>query len=77
MLLFSLNSDEPIFRVITASYMVFIYVLGLFRCIYCIDAAYLEEPLYLEVDLEDFGSELGKSCHFDHIVVPIYKIMFI
>lgn len=57
--------------------MVFIYVLALFLCVSRVDAVDPEEPLYLEVDLEDFGSELGKSCHFDHIAVLIYKIMFI
>jgi hypothetical protein len=57
--------------------MVFIYVLALFLCVSRVDAVDPEEPLYLEVDLEDFGSELGKSCHFDHIAALIYKIMFI
>ena len=51
--------------------MVFIYLLALFLCVCCVDAADLEEPLYLEVDLDDFGSEQGKSYHFDHIAVPI------
>jgi hypothetical protein len=57
--------------------MVFIYVLALFLCICRVDTAYPEEPLYLEVDPGDFGSEQGKSCHFDHIAILIYKIMFI
>jgi hypothetical protein len=51
--------------------MVFIYVLALFLRVCHVDATDLEEPLYLEVDLEDFGSAQGKSYHFDHIAVPI------
>ncbi len=57
--------------------MVFIYVLACFLCVCRVDVTDPEEPLCLEVDLEDFGCEHGKSCHFDHIVIPIYKIMFI
>lgn len=57
--------------------MVFIYVLALFLCVSRVDAVDPEEPLYLEVDPKYFGSEQGKSCHFDHIAVLIYKIMFI
>jgi hypothetical protein len=57
--------------------MVLIYVLAIFLCVCRVDSANPEEPLYLEVDPKDFGSEQGKTCHFDHIVVPIYKIMFI
>ncbi len=57
--------------------MVLIYVLAIFLCVCRVDSANPEEPLYLEVDRKYFGSEQGKSYHFDHIAVPVYKIMFI
>lgn len=67
-----LNNEDPIYVLCFSILYGFIYLLAIFLCVCHVDDADLEEPFYLEVDVEDFGWEQGNSYHFDHIAVPVY-----